>query len=479
MLKELKIYMLNSLGNDMKIIKREKQPDHIKRVYDSIVEMLSNEDNPTPIVRLNHVVPYKQTKLYAKLEWYNPFGAIKDRIGANLLAEAEEEGILDEVRQLVEPTSGNTGFALAMMANAKGYGVTTPLSSMIPKEKRTLLKFFGSDVVEVEDTLCPAPGAPEGAIALAMETAQKPGYHMLNQYVNQANPNSHYKTTGPEVWKQTDQKITHFVASLGTCGTITGTGKYLKEKNPSIKLIGVHPEEGHDIPGVRSLVQLRQTKFFFPELYDELVEVTTSEAYDLCLRINREESIIAGPSSGLALAGALKVIEDDENALVVVIFPDNAYKYGSSFQRHFPDMFKNMISEPTNLSFNSKNAELLENMIELSRNESNTINITEAYNSRSKTDPLYIDIRNRDQYTATHIVDSINIPLDSLLYGDSRLPKNKDYPIVTVCNRGNDSIKGVLILKSMGYSNVKSLNDGTIGWIAKDYPVETNKVNSQ
>ena len=463
----------------MKSNKKEKQPDHVTRVYDSIVDMLSNEDNPTPIVRLNRVVPYKKTKIYAKLEWYNPFGAIKDRIGANLLAEAEEDGILDQVKKLVEPTSGNTGFALTMMANAKGYGVTTPLSSMIPKEKRTLLKFFGSEVVEVEDTLCPAPGAPEGAIALAMETAQKPGYHMLNQYVNQANPNSHYKTTGPEVWKQTDQKITHFVASLGTCGTLTGTGTYLKEKNPSVQLIGVHPEEGHDIPGVRSLIQLRQTKLFRPELYDNLVEVTTSEAYDMCLRINREESIIAGPSSGLALVGALKVIEDNENAVVVVIFPDNAYKYGSSFQRHFPDMFKNMISEPANSSFNNKNAELLENMIELCRNELNTIDLEEAYKIRNKTNPIYIDIRKPDQYSADHIVDSINIPLDNLQFDDMNLPKDKEYPIITVCNRGNDSIKGVLILKSMGYSNVKSLNDGIIGWMAKDFPVETNKVNSQ
>ncbi len=457
---------------------KTKKPDHIKRVYQSVEEMLSNEDNPTPIVQLNRVTPYKQTKIYAKLEWYNPFGAVKDRIGANLLAEAEKDGIMDKVKKLVEPTSGNTGFALAMMANAKGYDVTTPLSSMIPKEKRTLLKFFGSDVLEVDDTLCPAPGAPEGAIALAMETAQKPGYHMLNQYVNEANPNSHYKTTGPEVWKQTDHKITHFVAGLGTCGTLTGTGTYLKEKNPSIKLIGVHPEEGHDIPGVRSLIQLRQTKLFRPELYDDLVEVTTAEAFDMCLRINRQESIIAGPSSGLALAGALKVIQDEKDAVVVIIFPDNAYKYGSSFQRHFPEMFKNIIREPINLGFNNKNAELLDNMIELCRNELNTIGLKEAYNTRSESDPLYIDIRPSDQYSAAHIVDSINIPLDNLLFGDNRLPEKKDYPIVTVCNRGNDSIKGLLILKSMGYSNVKSLNNGIIGWIEKDFPVEISRIDS-
>ncbi|MCH8170673.1 MAG: pyridoxal-phosphate dependent enzyme [Bacteroidetes bacterium] len=448
-----------------------KQTDHIKRVYHSIEEMLSSEDNPTPIVQLNRVVPYKQTKLYAKLEWYNPFGSLKDRIGANLLTDAEEKGLMDKVNQLVEPTSGNTGFALAMLANAKGYSLKATLSSMIPIEKRTLLRFFGCDVLEIEDTLCPAPGAPEGAIALAIETAQKPDFHMLNQYSNQANPNAHYKTTGPEVWKQTEQKITHFVAALGTCGTLTGTGTFLKEKNSSIKLIGVHPEEGHDIPGVRSIIQLRQTKLFRPELYDQLIEVSNREAFDLCLRINREESIIAGPSSGLALAGAIKVIQDREDAVVVVIFPDNAFKYASSFQRHFPEMFENMVGSPTQSDIKNEKEELFDKMIELCRNDLNTIDLNEAYNIKSETNPIFIDVRSSDQYSATHIVDAINIPINNLLLGNYKLPKDKDYPIVTVCNVGNQSIEGLLILKSLGYSNVKSLNGGTTGWILKGFPI--------
>ena len=447
------------------------QTDHIKRVYHSVEEMLSNEDNPTPIVQLNRVIPYKQTKLYAKLEWYNPFSSIKDRIGANLLADAEEKGILDEVKQLVEPTSGNTGFALAMIANAKGYSLKATISSMVPMEKRTLLRFFGCDVLEVDDTLCPAPGAPEGAIALAMETAQKPEFHMLNQYVNEANPNSHYITTGPEVWKQTEHKITHFVAALGTCGTLTGAGTYLKEKNSSIQLIGVHPEEGHDIPGVRSIIQLQQTKLFRPELYDQLVEVSNREAFDLCLKINREESIIAGPSSGLALAGAIKVIQDKEDAVVVVIFPDNAFKYASSFQRHFPEMFENMVGSPAQSDIKNEKEELLDKMIELCRNDLNTIGLNEAYNIRSETNPIFIDVRTSDQYSATHIVDAINIPINNLLLGNYKLPKDKDYPIVTVCNVGNQSIEGLLILKSLGYSNVKSLNGGTTGWIVKGFPI--------
>ena len=142
--------------------------NHQLRVYDSILGLLSNVDNPTPLVRLNRVLPYEHTTVYAKLEWYNPFGAVKDRIAANLIEDAEQSGLLGDVTKLVEPTSGNTGMGLAMMCNAKGYTLTTPLSDAIPAEKRAALRFFGCDVIELDDDLCPAPGAPEGAIQTAV-----------------------------------------------------------------------------------------------------------------------------------------------------------------------------------------------------------------------------------------------------------------------------------------------------------------------
>ena len=235
--------------------------NHTLRVYDSIIGLLPSEDNPTPLVRLNRVVSFEHTQVFVKLEWYNPFGAVKDRIAANMIRDGEERGLLGPGKKLVEPTSGNTGMGLAMIANAKGYALQTPLSTAIPLEKRTVLRFFGADVIELDDTLCPAPGAPEGAIARAVQTAEtQPDFVMLNQYENEANPDAHYRTTGPEIWKQTRGKLTHFVAGLGTCGTITGTGKFLKEQRADVKVIGVHPEDGHDIPGVRSLRQLAQTK---------------------------------------------------------------------------------------------------------------------------------------------------------------------------------------------------------------------------
>ena len=161
---------------------------------------------------------------------------------------------------------------------------------------------------------------------------------MLNQYANEANPEAHYKTTGPEIWRQTQKKATHFVCGLGTCGTITGTGRFLKEQSESIQILGIHPQEGHDIPGVRSIRQLQQTKLFFPDEYDGLTEVTNQEAFDLCLRLNREESLIAGPSSAMALAGAFKLVPDKPGNVVVVIFCDSAFKYASSVVKHLPGL---------------------------------------------------------------------------------------------------------------------------------------------
>ena len=215
--------------------------DHSRRVYDSILGLLSGVDNPTPLVKLNRVTPFQHTQVYVKLEWYNPFGSVKDRVAANLIDDGEKRRVVSTGQKLVEPTSGNTGMALAMLANAKGYSLTTPLSSEIPLEKRTMLRFFGAEVIELQDTLCPAPGAPEGAIAKAAELGERSDFEMLNQYANKANPDAHFKTTGPEIWRQTDGKVTHFVAGLGTCGTITGTGRFLKERNAGVQVLGAYP----------------------------------------------------------------------------------------------------------------------------------------------------------------------------------------------------------------------------------------------
>ena len=358
-----------------------------------------------------------------------------------------------------------------MIGNAKGYTLRTILSNQIPLEKRTILRFLGTDVVELNDSLCPAPGAPEGAIAEARQTAKDiRAFENLDQYQNEANPGAHYRTTGPEIWRQTEGKVTHFVAGLGTCGTITGTGRFLKEKNPDIKILGVAPIEGHDIPGVRSKRQLEQTELYFPEEYDGDCEIDNKEAYETCQRMNREESIVAGPSSGMCLAGALKMVPDEPGNVVVVLCPDNIFKYASSVVRHFPELAPPSSGEADS-SAPSKNDLLMAEMVENLKNPHDTIRVKTLYEQLQAEDakPLVIDIRIPEHYEGGHIVGSVNIPQDDLGNRSDELPEDRDAPIVMVCNIGKFSKYATLYLKSKGYRNVKSAKGGLNEWVRKGF----------
>ncbi|HEX3729027.1 MAG TPA: pyridoxal-phosphate dependent enzyme [Opitutaceae bacterium] len=451
--------------------------NHTTRVYESVLGLLSNEENPTPLVRLNRVVPFQHARIYAKLEWYNPFGAVKDRVAANLVRDAEERGKLAPGQRLVEATSGNTGLGLAMIGNAKGYPLRTPLSAQIPQEKRTILRFFGAEVQELDDSLCPAPGAPEGAIQIAHDTAKQPGFVLLDQYANEANPDAHFRTTGPEIWRQTEGKITHFVAGLGTCGTITGNGRFLKGKNPAVKVLGVYPEDGHDIPGVRSKRQLNQTKLYFPKEYDGEAEVSNREAFELCHRLNREESIIAGPSSGMALAGALRLVPDEPGVVAVVIFPDNVFKYASSICRHFPELCPpapGAAADGLSAPMAAPGDRLMDEMIENLKNPFDSVSAAdlalELANGAAK--PLVVDVRLPVQHADLRIPGSINLPKSELSQRKGELPADRGAPIVMVCNIGKDSKPATLFLKSLGYRNVRSLKGGLNEWVRKQQPTE-------
>ncbi len=455
--------------------------DHQLRVYDSILGLLPDEQNPTPLVRLGRVVPFEHTRVYAKLEWYNPFGAVKDRVAANLIHDAQQRGVLEPGKKLVEATSGNTGIGLVMMGNLLGYPLQTPLSDQIPLEKRTVLRFLGTDVVELDDSLCPAPGAPEGAIARAHETAQRdPNVKLLDQYANEANPQAHYQTTGPEIWRQTDGAVTHFIAGLGTCGTITGTGRFLKEKNPDVQVLGVYPEEGHDIPGVRSLRQLAQTKLYRPDEYDMQMEVSNREAYEMCLRLNRQEGIIAGPSSGMNLAGALKMLPDEPGLIAVVIFCDNIFKYASSVMRHFPELAPSTDQRSTaQAAAPSKNDQFLAQLVENLKNRYDTIRVKELSEQLQEPDkPLVIDIRSPEMYAEGHIAGSVNIPQEDLPTRNGELPADRDAEIVTICNIGKFSKHATLWLKSKGYRNVRSVKGGLNEWVRKGLPLSGDTVSS-
>ena len=309
-------------------------------VYDDILQLLPDVDHPTPLVRVNRLNPSPDYTLYAKLEWLNPFGSVKDRAAAYLIRELEERGELSATRGIVEPTSGNTGLSLAGICAARGYRMRAVVPNKVPLEKKVLLKIAGADLDVVNDELCPSPGMGDGSINLAKSRAkaQSDTYVMPNQYENERNARAHYETTGPEIWRQTEGRISHLFVSLGTCGTVTGCARFLKEKNSSVRVIAVQPTEGHDVPGLRNVAQLEVSKLFDPSLIDEILEVDFELAYTRAIELARSEGLMAGPSSGLIFEGAHRTIARDRVGLGVMMFCDNVFKYVSNMVKHVPEL---------------------------------------------------------------------------------------------------------------------------------------------
>jgi len=314
--------------------------NHQTRVYNDIFEMLPSEENPSPLVRINRMNPSPEFELYAKLEWLNPFGSVKDRAAWAMLRELEEKGEVGHGRGLVEPTSGNTGISLAAMAKARGYHMRAVVPNKVPLEKKVLLKIAGAELDVVNDALCPAPGLGDGSINIAKShaKAQAKKYAMPNQYENEQNVLAHLRTTGPEIWRQTEGKVTHLFVSLGTCGTVSGTSKFLKGKNPNVKVIAVQPTEGHDVPGLRNVSQLGVSQLFDSSLVDDILEVDYPLAYARAMELCQTEGLLAGPSSGLIYEGAREIILRDKKGFGVMIFPDNIFKYTSNMMKHIPGL---------------------------------------------------------------------------------------------------------------------------------------------
>lgn len=309
-------------------------------VYDDILQLLPDVDHPTPLVRINRLNPSPDFTLYAKLEWMNPFGSVKDRAAAYLIRDLERRNELSDTRGVVEPTSGNTGLSLAGYCAARGYRMRAVVPNKVPLEKKILLKLAGADLDVVTDELCPSPGMGEGSINLAKSRAkaQSDVFVMPNQYENELNALAHYETTGPEIWRQTEGRITHLFVSLGTCGTVTGCARFLREKNPKIKVIAVQPTEGHDVPGLRNVAQLDVSKLFDPSLIDDILEVDFELAYTQAVALARGEGLWAGPSSGLIFEGARRTILNDKAGYGVMIFCDNVFKYVSNMVKHIPEL---------------------------------------------------------------------------------------------------------------------------------------------
>ncbi len=314
--------------------------DHQKRVYNDVFELLPTEQNPSPLVRINKMNPSPEFTLYAKLEWMNPFGSVKDRAAWAMLLDLERRGELPPGRGLVEPTSGNTGISLAAMAKARGHHMKAVVPNKVPYEKKVLLKIAGADLDVVNDALCPAPGLGDGSINLAKTHAKasRDRYVMPNQYENERNVEAHVRTTGPEIWRQTDGRVTHLFVSLGTCGTVTGTARFLRGKKPDLKVYAVQPSEGHDVPGLRNVSQLEVSKLFDPSLITEILEIDYELAYTRALELCQTEGLLAGPSSGLIYEGARRVIERERSGFGVMIFPDDIFKYTSNMVKHIPSL---------------------------------------------------------------------------------------------------------------------------------------------
>ncbi len=305
------------------------------RVYSSAAELIAGPENPTPLVRLNRIVSKPGLQVYLKLEWYNPFGSVKDRIVKKMLAEA---GTLDG-KTILEASSGNTGIALGALANALDLPVEIVVPERVPKEKKILLKMLGVTLWEAEDDLCPLyphEGARGLARSIHLSPERKDQTVYTNQYENAANVQSHYESTGPEIWKQTHGLIDYFFAGFGTTGTLCGVGKFLKEKKPSVKIIGIEPRDtNHNLPGLKNISKL--DKQFVPTIYDstvidEIVGVGDDDAYKSAIALARKEGLLVGPSTGAILFAALKVLEGVKQCVAVVMSPDNAFKYVSLYE---------------------------------------------------------------------------------------------------------------------------------------------------
>ncbi|HYE61780.1 MAG TPA: cysteine synthase family protein [Phycisphaerales bacterium] len=309
------------------------------RVYDDVFDMLPREENPSPMVRITRLAPVEGFELFAKLEWMNPFGSVKDRAAWSMLRDLEVRGQVSATRGIVEPTSGNTGISLAAMASVRGYKARAVVPEKVPDEKKVILRIAGADVDVMTDSMCPSPGMGEGSIGMARSyaRAQPDKYVMPNQYENAANERAHIETTGPEIWRQTDGRVTHVFCSLGTCGTAMGLAQYFREKHPQhkVKIIAVQPTEGHDVPGIRSKSELHVAKLLRPELVDEVLEVETEAAYAAVMELCQREGLFAGPSSGLIFEGARRVLRRDRlQGVGVMIFCDSVFKYVSSMVKH-------------------------------------------------------------------------------------------------------------------------------------------------
>ncbi len=293
--------------------------------FESVLDMIGN----TPMVDVSRLSPNPDVRIIAKLEGQNPFGSVKDRIAKSMIEHAEKSGFLQPGQTIIEPSSGNTGIALAAIAQLKGYPIKILMPSSVSVERRQMLEVFGAEVI-----LTPGEEGSNGAVRRAQEmAAEHPEWCFLYQYGNDANPLAHYEGTGPEIWRDCPE-ITHFVAGLGTSGTLMGTGRYLKEQNPDIKIIAIEPPLGERVEGLRNIedgyIPPVFEQWYGFDLLDRKRVVRPRESLEWTRRLVHECGVFAGISSGAAMAGAAKIASEITEGVIVFIVSDAGWKYLST-----------------------------------------------------------------------------------------------------------------------------------------------------
>lgn len=279
----------------------------------------------TPLVRLQRMVGAGSNTVLVKLEGNNPAGSVKDRPALSMICRAEARGTIKPGDTLIEATSGNTGIALAMAAAIKGYRMKLIMPAHMSEERKLAMSAYGAELIEVSKE-----ASMEGARDLALEMQARGEGIVLDQFGNEDNPQAHYDGTGPEIWRQTEGKITHFVSSMGTTGTIMGVSRYLKEQNPAIQVIGLQPADGASIPGIRRWPEAYMPGIFQADRVDRVIDIDQQQAEQTMRRLAREEGIFCGVSSGGAVAGAMALAGELENAIIVAIICDRGDRYLST-----------------------------------------------------------------------------------------------------------------------------------------------------
>lgn len=287
----------------------------------TLVDTIGN----TPLVRLDRINPNPSNLLLAKLEGNNPAGSVKDRPALSMIQRAEERGEIQPGDTLIEATSGNTGIALAMVAAMRGYPMKLIMPENSTQERKDSMRAYGAELIEVT-----AAEGMEGARDLALKMQSEGKGKVLDQFANPDNPRIHYETTGPEIWQQTDGKVTHFVSSMGTTGTIMGTSRFLKEQNPAIQIVGLQPADGAKIPGIRRWPEEYLPKFFEPERVDQVMDILQPDAEETMRQLGSSEGLSCGVSSGGAIWAGCQLSRELQDAVIVCIVCDRGDRYLSS-----------------------------------------------------------------------------------------------------------------------------------------------------